>query len=246
MYRKISLIIAMTLSLVIIGGTVFSQENTEATDILRKCIVELKKTKDYTTVVYWKQRVNGELLPKEEVAYKFKRPISLYMRWIGDVKKGQELIYKKGWNNNEVMTHKGGILKSFVINLEPNSDTIMKGTRHPPNKDILISFGNTLEKNLDYALKHPEDKVRYEVIGETTIFKRRVIKIKSKTPYTKGGPYYAPVSVFGIDKKTYLPLYIASFGKDGKLWEEYRFKNLRVNVGLTNLDFDPENPDYDY
>ena len=35
-------------------------------------------------------------------------------------------------------------------------------------------------------------------------------------------------------------------GGEPKLMESYFYKDLKLNVGLTDADFDPQNPDYNY
>lgn len=58
--------------------------------------------------------------------------------------------------------------------------------------------------------------------------------------------YYGKVSEFWIDKKTLLISRIRITDFFGKIYEEYRHENMVVGpaAGLTDRDFDPENPDY--
>jgi outer membrane lipoprotein-sorting protein len=47
----------------------------------------------YTAVFHKQQRVQGKLLPEETIQVKFKKPCSLYMKWIEEPYRGSELIY---------------------------------------------------------------------------------------------------------------------------------------------------------
>ena len=49
-----------------------------------------------------------------------------------------------------------------------------------------------------------------------------------------------------IDKKTFMPLKVVTIGHDGKLAEQFEYHNLKLNVGLTAKDFDPNNKEYDF
>jgi hypothetical protein len=58
--------------------------------------------------------------------------------------------------------------------------------------------------------------------------------------------YYARVTEFWIDKKTLLLHHIRVTDFNGKLYEEYLYRDLVTDsaAGLTDHDFDPKNPDY--
>ncbi|MBI2566938.1 MAG: DUF1571 domain-containing protein [Candidatus Schekmanbacteria bacterium] len=58
--------------------------------------------------------------------------------------------------------------------------------------------------------------------------------------------YYAGKVVVDIDKETNLPIFQQIYGHDDKLYEQYGFLNLKLNVGLKETDFDPENKEYNF
>jgi hypothetical protein len=58
--------------------------------------------------------------------------------------------------------------------------------------------------------------------------------------------YYAGRVELWVDVETRLPLVARIYGHDGALYERYEHHELRTNVGLTDLDFDPANPVYDF
>jgi len=49
-----------------------------------------------------------------------------------------------------------------------------------------------------------------------------------------------------IDIKRALPVGITVWDYEGRLVEDYGFEDLKLNVGLTDKDFSPDNPDYDF
>ncbi len=56
--------------------------------------------------------------------------------------------------------------------------------------------------------------------------------------------YYAARGTVWVSPDSLLPERIEIFDADDRLYERYVYRDVRLNIGLTDLDFDPENPDY--
>ncbi len=56
--------------------------------------------------------------------------------------------------------------------------------------------------------------------------------------------YYAARVVLWIGQEPRLPLKLEIYDGQGRLYESYEHSELRLNTGLTDLDFDPANPEY--
>jgi hypothetical protein len=58
--------------------------------------------------------------------------------------------------------------------------------------------------------------------------------------------YYGRVTEFWVDRRTLLLHHIRITDFNGKLYEEYKYRNIRTDgdAALTDFDFDPGNPDY--
>ena len=56
--------------------------------------------------------------------------------------------------------------------------------------------------------------------------------------------FYAGRLVLWIDDELHLPLQIDLYDHEGNLYEHYEHHDLKINVGLTDADFDPTNPAY--
>jgi outer membrane lipoprotein-sorting protein len=56
--------------------------------------------------------------------------------------------------------------------------------------------------------------------------------------------FYAGRLVLWIDDELHLPLQIDLYDHEGNLYEHYEHHDLKINVGLTDADFDPKNPAY--
>ena len=56
--------------------------------------------------------------------------------------------------------------------------------------------------------------------------------------------FYAGRLVLWVDEELRLPLQIDLYDHEGNLYEHYEHRDLKVNVGLTDADFDPKNRAY--
>ncbi|RPI83119.1 MAG: DUF1571 domain-containing protein, partial [Planctomycetaceae bacterium] len=66
----------------------------------------------------------------------------------------------------------------------------------------------------------------------------------------KGVPFHETRLYF--DRETRLPIHVERYdwprrsGDKPPLVEEYSYRNVKLNAGLKNIDFDPRNPRYEF
>lgn len=58
--------------------------------------------------------------------------------------------------------------------------------------------------------------------------------------------YYGGRAEFCVDRETRLPIKASTRDWNGNLYESYEYPELKLNVGLTQKDFDPKNSDYNF
>jgi outer membrane lipoprotein-sorting protein len=58
--------------------------------------------------------------------------------------------------------------------------------------------------------------------------------------------YYAPEGRIWVSPDSHLLSKIEIFDADGRLFERYIYRDIKINPGLGDLDFDPGNPDYQF
>lgn len=56
--------------------------------------------------------------------------------------------------------------------------------------------------------------------------------------------YYSARGSVWVSPETLLPTQIDIFDAEERLYERYVYRDVQLNLGLTDLDFDPKNPDY--
>lgn len=199
---------------------------------------------NYTAIFHKQQRVAGKLLREESILIKFRSPFCLYMGWIAEPNKGSELLYVKGWNDNRARTHNGGFLRFMTLNLDPTSPRLMSGNLRPLT-DIGIDFVvRTLAVNVRKALKVGE-LIAHER-GEETVYGRKTEALEVVFPRDKAKGYDAYRLIVNRDIESKILIRIQLYDWDDRPFEMYGYEDLKLDAGLTDADFDPENPEYHF
>jgi len=207
---------------------------------------------DYTCKLVKRERINGEVLPREFMAVKIRHePFSVYMYFLGPKNiRGRECIYVEGQNDNKLIAHEGGgkISRSLpTVEIDPNGFLAMRNQRYP-----ITEVG---VRNLIYRLiERAEPDTKY---GECDVQIYRNAKVNGRVctglevthPVRRKNFLYHKARIF-IDDELQLPIHYSSYdwpstpGGPAELIEEYTYLDIKVNPGLTDKDFDRNNPDY--
>ncbi len=199
------------------------------------------QVKDYRAIFHKQERVDGKLLPEETILLKFQEPLKIYMKWISEPLNGTEALYVKGKYENKLIAHSGGILGMITVSLDPRSPTAMKG-RHPITESGFGFIIEQIRRNLDRALQYSE----FQIIrmGEEYFNGRPTTVVESRFTPREGRKYYAFRAVIHVDKELMLPVSSAFYDEKDRLFEEYSYINVKLNIGLTDIDFSPQNEKY--
>lgn len=222
----------------------------KAHELIEKARQRVAELEDYTTVFHKREYVDGELLPDEVVKLKVRlEPRRIYMRWIGEVKKGQEVLWGEGWNDGKIRAHPGGWLGVITVNLNPEGSRAMKGNRHSVVEAGFRHTINLIARDLKTALEHPEYVHVIEDLGEKKLYDQEARGFDARLDKQKYPKFYAYRARIWIHKKLKLPVRVQIWDKeDGRirLVEDYGYEEIRTDVGLSGRDFDPDNPEYDF
>jgi len=202
------------------------------------------KVDSYAAVFVKQERVGGSLLPQETVDIKFKKPFMVYMRWLKGPHEGREALYVQGRYGNKVVGHDGGLLRFITLHMEPTGTTAMKGNRHPITD---VGIGRLIEivtSNFRRAQKESALEARYR--GTLDVYGRPAYSFEAVLPREKDRGYYARRIELWVDRGYGLPTKILVYGWDGELLESYEYRDIRLDTGLTDGDFDEKNPGYGF
>ena len=178
-------------------------------------------------------------------------PLRIYMKFLApDSKKGREVIWGKDLFDGKMCVHEVGLLNFKRLYLDPNGFLAMQGERNPITKagmvnliEDLMARGEKLIDNPDVTITSVPD---HRLDGVTT----QLIQIHVAKP--QGGEGDFSFAELAIDRQRWLMLMYRSFGwpenegDEPPLIESYHYKDVQTNVGLTDQDFDPGNPEYNY
>lgn len=203
------------------------------------------RVKDYTATFYKQERVDGELLPLETISVKFRKPFGVYMRWTSGGFEGREVLFVRGWNDDKIRAHQGSF-PDVTVNLKPDASLAMRGNRHPITKAGFGEVIRLLVRDARLAEARPQDDVQYTDLGEWEVYGARSRCIEARAPGGKFSPYYAPRAKICFNVKTKMPTRVSTWDVEDNLVEDYAFSDVRLNPGLADADFDPENPEYNF
>jgi hypothetical protein len=220
-----------------------------------------KEVRDYECQLVKRERVEGRVGNYQYLYLKMRHeqkdgdktvvPFSVFLRFLKPERmEGREVLFIQNMNQGDLIARRGGRgSPNVTVQLPPESPMAMDGNRYPITE---IGFQN-LTKRLIEVL---EEEQKYND-GVMEIFPHAKVDDRQCTHFRlthhKPRPdltyHMAEVSV---DDELKIPVYFRSFdwpaeeGGKPRLLEEYFYKRVKLNVGLTDQDFDLHNPEYHF
>lgn len=214
---------------------------------------------DYTAILVKRETVDGVLGEQNYMRIKIRNdrtnagvnvPFSVYMKFLKPKSvSGREVIWVEGRNDNKIRAHETGFIGLKTFHLDPDGWLAMQGNLHPIYE---AGLENLVEKLIEKAERDRD-------VGHCTVDYRNGAKINGRVCTmievvhdTKRSPYEFHKAQVFIDDELQVPVrYCAwnwptSAGAEPQIIEEYTYIQIETNVGLTDLDFDPMNPEYSY
>jgi hypothetical protein len=220
-----------------------------------------QQVSDYTCVLVKRELVGGRISAPQQMFVKLREeqvrggrvvvPFSVYMRFLGPTDlKGREVLYVRGRNQGKIIAKKGGQrFAYFTTAIAPTSDLAMDGHRYPITEIGLRNLIGRLIEDGREVLSHPECKVNYYVGAK--INGRECTVIEVRHPVRRPGYRFQFARIF-VDDQRQIPVRYAAYdwpaeqGGQPRLIEEYTYLDLKLNVGLSNWDFDHRNESYGF
>lgn len=236
----------------------------QAVEIARTSLAQMQaKVVDYTAILAKRESINGSLGSPSYMNVKFRSgrqlangtstPFSIYMKFLRPKgSAGREVIWVEGQNKNNLLVHepKGmPLIGNRTFSLDPTGFMAMKGQRYPIYKagveNLIINLIEKAER--DRAAGPCVCNYR----EGANINKRPCSCIELVHP-DRQAPYEFHKALVYIDNELNIPVRYEAYdwpayaGGETPLIEEYTYYNIKVNVGLTDLDFDTKNPAYKF
>ena len=217
--------------------------------------------RDYTCLMASRVRFNGKLQARQTMFAKVRHrkvidgqvnaPFSFYLKLFRpDRIKDREVLFVENGNENKILVRNGGRrLPSLTVSLDPNGAVAMYGNRFP-----ITEFG--VQRLTQRMIEIGEREMQYDdcsvkAIDDVELDDRRCVKIE--IAHAVKAPHFDyHLARLYIDKKLQLPVRFESYdwpkdeGDAPVLLEEYSYHRLKLNVGLTDADFDRNNSEYKF
>jgi len=209
---------------------------------LRQAESLLARTDSYTALFHKQELIQSNLTEEETIFLKFKKPFNVYMKWIKEPHMGRESLYVEGFNKNRVKVRECGLAGVMLLDLAPNGSLIIKGSRHPITDSGLEHMVRLVYENLAKGMKTGE--VEFRNHGWSTVYEQGTRKAEIIFPRDRAKGYYCYRAVLYLDTVKKLPIRVQIYDWDNALVESYGYEALKLDAGLSETDFDPDNPEY--
>lgn len=231
-----------------------------ALDIARKSLTHIEQNiHDYTCTMVKRERVQGELREHEFMTCKIRHqrlangrevPFGVYLGFRKpDSVKGREVIYVMGFNDGKIVAHEGGFRGRFLptVSLLPTSALAMRGQRYPITEIGIKTLTKRLIEKGERDRKVGVCQVR--MIDGAKVKDRLCTMLEVRHPDRQPQYDFHLARVF-LDSEHNIPIRYEAYdwptspGGNPQLIEEYTYMNLKINVGLTDEDFNRDNKSY--
>ena len=212
-----------------------------------------KHVKDYTCVIVKQERLDGKLGEPEFMAAKIRQdPFSVYLKFLKpDDERGREVIYVAGANDGKMLIREGSGLKRSlgILSLPPTGFLAMQGNRYPISDLGLTHLTQRLLEIAGQDRRYGEVEVHF--FKDAKVNDRVCTLIEVVHPIERRSFLFHKAQVY-IDDELNVPIRYAAYmwpkkpGEEPPLDECYTYLKLKLNVGLTDADFDSKNPSYHF
>lgn len=198
--------------------------------------------KDYSCVFTKRERVNGKLLPYEQMFMKVRhQPFSVYMYFLGPEEvKGQQVVYVEGQNSGKMIAQPVGLKGKFgPYHLDPNGRFAMEGQRYPITNAGFVNLTIQLINEGIRDRQYPQCEVKQykgaKVAGRTCTVTEIIHPQLPQFEFHKARIF--------VDDELNIPIRLESYlwpeqpGGEPLPLEEYTYTNLKFNNGFTDADF---------
>ncbi len=218
-----------------------------------------RNIRDYTATLVSQVFVDGKLQPEKYLKVKIRHantrdgiqtPFSVYTCFLKPKENvGQEVIWVAGQNDGNIVAHTTGLLNVKRFYLDPDGSIAMEGNRYP--------IGDIGMRNLIVKMREFGEKDRQH--GECIVKIQRNVEINGCTctriqaahPYQRDHFDFHIARIY-IDDARNIPIAYEGYlwpdkeGEPAPLLEKYYYTDVKLNIGLTDEDFDASNKAYNF
>lgn len=217
--------------------------------------------RDYTCLMVSRVRFHGKLQARQTMLAKVRHrkvvngqvniPFSFYLKLSQpDRIKDREVLFVENNEENKILVRNGGRrLPSLTLSLDPHGAVAMRGNRFPITEFGVHRLTQRMIEIGDREMRYGDCTVK--AVDDVQFDDRPCVQIEI-THANKVPHFDYHLARLYIDKELQLPVRFESYDWPADasdtpvLLEEYSYQRLKLNVGLTDADFDRNNPEYEF
>lgn len=222
------------------------------------------EVQDYQGVLLKRERIGGALGSEVKMQFKIRHQsantklgegqasprVDAYLKFESPpLATGREVIWRAGWNDGMLVVHEGGLKNWTRMNLLPDSTLAMLGNKYPITE---IGIAKLIEKLIEKGERDSSlSQAQVAITKGHQVGMRDCERIEVRFDSPAEGVDFHIAQIF-IDLERGIPLRYAAYmwppteGAEPPLEEEYTYLDVKLNVGLTDEDFNPDNPGYQF
>lgn len=215
------------------------------------CQARFDKVQDYTCKFYKRERVGGVLSSHHVMDMKVRNePHSVYLKF-HQPNRGREAIYVSGRNDGLVLAHDVGFTKLLAgtMRLDPRGSRAMEGNRHPITDAGIGKLIHTIKTRWTQELESSDALVLFD--SRLKLGAANCLLVEAIHPRKSADFYFHKVRLF-INTDLGFPVRFEGYdwpkspSHAPELVEEYIYDDIKINVGLSDKDFDVANELYSF
>jgi len=238
-----------------------SRNHNPAMHILQRAAIDFQRVcseiQDYTCLVVKRERIRGVLGSYQYIQAKVRHhretdagvvPFSVYLKYLAPKKiKGREVLYVEGENGGKLIVRTGGSRLPMTLTLWPDGEFAMDENRHPITRFGFENFGRRILDLAPAAIAPDQTTVKH--LKNAKVDGRQCTGIVVRRTQHRGKFRFHQV-IICFDHESRIPIHYAAYGwpkqkgDDPPLLEQYTFRNIKLNPGLSDSDFRRDNPEY--
>lgn len=192
------------------------------------------RVRDYTALYEKQERAisGGE---RQTIRLSFRTPMDVRLEWLNDEGKvDQTAVYRQGHNDGKVVARRSGLLGRLagIVTLDPHDRLAMEDSRHPITE---VGIGHVIDR-VSEGLRR--GRLTAGAVREVALDGRPADQFVCDAVSGDAlGVDGARRAIVWVDRELKLPVQVEVVAGDGTVLERHRFRNLRINVGLTDATF---------
>ncbi len=216
----------------------------EPADALARRLIDIAdRLPGYQVVMIRQQRLGRDLSDEETILFKHRRdPECRYFKWLTRPYRNREAIYCAGRYDGKMRVHEPRLM-GLDFSIDADGLLARRGNLRPVQQSGIYRMASMLKAE---ALRHPDSFLPPYVSERDVDGKASLCLRRDELPADETVTYPAAAAELCLDRASAMPTQVRAWHRDGRLMEDYRFRDWRLDAHLGDDAFDTANPAYGF